>query len=121
MNKTEAAVARGAALLDERCPDWDRYIQLINLDMGHTDTCVLGQVFGDYEHGEDLLYAGKNELERIISATRDGFNISTWVIFMPWSINNKYAELDFYWRKAVLDRRMVTWKQECRAEMAKAR
>lgn len=38
-----AAVARGAAWLDKRCPQWVSHIDLEVLDLGRPDYCILGQ------------------------------------------------------------------------------
>lgn len=55
-------VARGAALLDEKVPGWDRRINLGSLDLGDGDCCIIGQLFpGDgkylsnYSAGIDAL------------------------------------------------------------------
>lgn len=37
------AVARGAAWLDEKCPQWVSHIDLEELDLQNGDHCVLGQ------------------------------------------------------------------------------
>lgn len=38
-----AAVARGAAWLDSKCPDWVGKIDLEALDLGSPELCMLGQ------------------------------------------------------------------------------
>jgi hypothetical protein len=49
------AVARGAALLDEKVPDWREHITIDQLDMGDCALCVLGQCFGDFVDGLEEL------------------------------------------------------------------
>jgi hypothetical protein len=39
-----AAVERGAAWLDEHCPDWVMHIDLTTLELGNQSACVLGQM-----------------------------------------------------------------------------
>jgi len=46
--EVEAAVARGAELLDRIEPGWAARIGLGLLDMASCSRCVLGQVYGDY-------------------------------------------------------------------------
>lgn len=41
----DRAVARGAALLDERMPGWAARIDLDRLELDDTDRCILGQLF----------------------------------------------------------------------------
>lgn len=48
-------VQNGAALLDEVVPDWRSRIKVINLDLGDSQFCVLGQLYGDYDAGLGLL------------------------------------------------------------------
>lgn len=48
-------VARGAALLDVERPGWVDSIDLVTLNISSEARCVLGQVFGDFEHGMDVL------------------------------------------------------------------
>lgn len=48
------SVQRGLALLEERHgPDWVDYIDLGSLELSCGARCVLGQVYGDFEHGLD--------------------------------------------------------------------
>lgn len=48
-------VARGAALLDAKCPGWWRNIALGKLQMASSCDCVLGQVFSHYSIGSKQL------------------------------------------------------------------
>lgn len=52
------AVARGAGFLDDwhAAPLWRPQIDLTILDLGHSDRCVLGQLFGGYGVGLDALH-----------------------------------------------------------------
>jgi hypothetical protein len=49
------AVKAGAALLDERQPGWYLEIDLPTLRVASCDTCILGQVFGSYLKGTNIL------------------------------------------------------------------
>jgi hypothetical protein len=40
-------VARGVALLDEKCPGWDQKINVKALDIEDPANCVIGQVYKD--------------------------------------------------------------------------
>lgn len=51
-----ARVAQGAALLDREVPDWWRRINLDTLRMSACSSCVLGQLYGDYDIGLDQLH-----------------------------------------------------------------
>jgi hypothetical protein len=47
----EPEVKRGAKLLDEIDPNWVEKIDIPELQMSMSCSCILGQVFGDYEDG----------------------------------------------------------------------
>lgn len=51
----EAKVARGAALLDERCPSWRSEIKWDKLDMQSDKMDILGQLYGTFNKGMQLL------------------------------------------------------------------
>lgn len=55
MDSVEARVARGAALLDEKRPGWERKIDLAVFALDDGCKCVVGQLFGDYIDGIGLL------------------------------------------------------------------
>lgn len=44
-------VKRGAGLLDERRPGWDREIDISELDIALGRSCILGQLYGQYGVG----------------------------------------------------------------------
>ncbi len=50
-NRVEA----GAKFLDVMSPGWEKKIDLSVLDLGLPNTCVLGEIFGNYEDGKDAL------------------------------------------------------------------
>lgn len=50
-SKYDPAIDKGIALLDAKVPEWCTKMQLDHLKMGDGASCVLGQVFGDYDDG----------------------------------------------------------------------
>lgn len=53
-----AELRAAVADLDARGPaDWRDRVDVDVLDMYHVKRCVLGQVYGDYDHGREELYA----------------------------------------------------------------
>ena len=58
MNKYDEAIDRGIALLDAKVPAWCTKMQLDHLDLKHRQSCVLGQVYGEFEDGERALGLG---------------------------------------------------------------
>lgn len=55
MATVEERVASGAYMLDIFSPGWREKIDLARLDIRSCTSCVLGQVFGDYECGMKAL------------------------------------------------------------------
>jgi hypothetical protein len=66
----EARVARGVALLDEKCPDWRTRVNPDTLDMRTNRMCILGQLYGCY--GDGLVTV---RIATRIEATRYGFDV----------------------------------------------
>ena len=58
------SVDNGAALLDERLPGWRDHIDPATLELADGCHCILGQLFGDYGKGIDIL---------AVSPTKYGF------------------------------------------------
>lgn len=55
-------VKAGMKLLDEKVPGWREQIDLSKLDMSFCFTCILGQVFGEYNFGlEELNITGDDD------------------------------------------------------------
>ncbi len=65
----ETRVARGVALLDEKCPDWRTEVNPDILDMTSNTACVLGQLYGRYISGCSAL-----KITAGVQATRYGFD-----------------------------------------------
>ncbi|AHH98235.1 hypothetical protein [Kutzneria albida] len=51
----EERVARGAALLDEKQPDWFQQIDLDKLKLDCPARCVLGHLYGSFDRGAFVL------------------------------------------------------------------
>ena len=88
-------IQRGVAFLDENAPNWRGKVDINKIDMGHSQRCILGQVFGDFfdsckrfnltdEHAEYLGFLARN--------TRSSTEI---------------AILNYTWRQAL--RRSLPW------------
>jgi len=56
MKSLKDMVAKGALLLDEKKPGWERLIYPDVLDMRNGCYCVLGQIYGDFLIGVSNLY-----------------------------------------------------------------
>ncbi len=61
MARLPASVLRGAELLDERLPGWPHHVDADKLDLAHSCNCPLGQIFGDYDDGIEILGLEKPE------------------------------------------------------------
>jgi hypothetical protein len=63
--------ARGAALLDEKRPGWVAEVDLPGLELSSENVCVLGQVFGGFATGIELL-----DLAYVRDQAEHGFNMT---------------------------------------------
>ncbi|MBI3589706.1 MAG: hypothetical protein HY093_04845 [Candidatus Liptonbacteria bacterium] len=71
----EANVARGAKLLSQRMPDWKKRISLRRLRMHDRDSCILGQLKGDFANGLGWLWPAETSGNaRFQSAVSHGFD-----------------------------------------------
>lgn len=88
----EERVANGMALLDEHKPGWEAEIDVEHLFLQSSSQCVLGWVYGDYEHGLNAL---SDVLEVGIMVTHDlGF----------YDVRGYYTALTDAWREAISTR-----------------
>lgn len=67
MSDSEAAVAKGAALLDKILPGWHKQIDLEKLDMGEPSICMMGQLFGTAIEGQLAREMYPKEMEDAIA------------------------------------------------------
>lgn len=73
----EREVQKGAALLDQHRPGWERGIDPSSLVIYHIERCILGQLYGDYGDGKDALLG--EGWEMIVSwevSAAHGFTVS---------------------------------------------
>lgn len=93
-------VAAGAAWLDANHPGWVDKIDLGELNLRHSCSCILGQQFGDYWDapllGNDPADIGKFEAR----AEALGFNID-----LEDGTNSDYEPLEAEWRQLIVARR----------------
>lgn len=55
MSDIPANVQRGVELLDERLPGWRKRVNADDLSLSSDCDCILGQLFGSYDAGVELL------------------------------------------------------------------
>ena len=96
---TESA-ARGAEFMDGLVPGWEDLIDLPSLAMEAGFSCILGQLYGEYLDGADVLDIGPYSQE----ALDLGFVASTggegdW--YEPWT------DLTAAWREEIVKRRLA--------------
>lgn len=61
MADMENRVRLGVQVLDLVYPTWLESVDLPTLNLGSTESCVLGQLYGDYFEGRDALSSQLNE------------------------------------------------------------
>lgn len=89
-------VERGAALLDERAPDWRTKVgdlSTLNLSSGTDD--ILGRVFGSYFHGLAALGYGTSQDYDLRHAFEHGFTD----ILATDDVDDEYTELTACWQR----------------------
>ena len=92
-------VERGATLLDAEQPGWCKRIDLVTLDMGDTEQCVLGQMYGHYSDGVDALGLGLREYAGVYTkASTHGFDHDH---AFPGETDDQYPRLLPLWREAI--------------------
>lgn len=55
LESDRADIDENAKVLDTCVPGWYKYVNPLTLNMMEPDQCILGQIFGNYEKGCDLL------------------------------------------------------------------
>ena len=93
----------GLALLDEMNPGWEYSpnLDLGRLDQGAGATCLLGQIYGDYEKGLAALGIGYDRDEQVIAESFGFFRCS--LVLQP-DLNAQYWELTLSIRRLVSQR-----------------
>lgn len=91
-------VSNGAQLLDRIMPDWFTKINCANLDISSDCQCVLGQLFGLYVVGRDILHFD-------VYASRDhGFTL----LRDHWPVPATFEDLNAAWRDEIGKRRVAS-------------
>ncbi len=95
-------VARGAALLDERRPWWAGEIDTRHLALWECKHCTLGQPYGNYQRGLDILFgvasSDEEEATREEVAAAHGFNVD------DQDDGDEYNDLRLAWIAAIASR-----------------
>lgn len=115
--EAETRVARGAAYLDSKWPEWAQHINTDALDMGSSCSCVLGQMTGDYNTAIRNLWP-ESMWGRVVSACNDlypradrtsealGFDAPDSDFELERDVD--YRRLQDAWIEAIADRRLST-------------
>jgi hypothetical protein len=96
----------GARLLDILKPGWASKIDLSRLDLGSCDACVLGQLFGNYSVGAEVVFAMRKEEGSCAvdtAAAECGF-------FLPYEggvLGQRYRPLTDAWKRQIKQRQAV--------------
>ena len=90
-------VTRGAAILDQKKPGWEREIDLASLELSDSCHCVLGQIYGHYCDGVDILGVFNGRCTGM-SVAEAGF------ITYPSEHISAYAKLDEAWISLIKER-----------------
>jgi len=93
-------VKKGAELLDTAQPNWYEQIELSQLDLSSCKKCILGQMFGDFSDGAEVLF--KDELSSSID--KCGFDIDR-ELLLENTPEEVWELLCTYWRHEVVSRR----------------
>jgi hypothetical protein len=95
-------VRRGAALLDEERPNWFEEIDLDELKMANCNHCILGQIYGEYDAGIEVL-SGEG-IEEIYGPDQ-GFDREYHLISTKTERFQSYESLQAQWT-AVINHRL---------------
>lgn len=91
-------IERGAALLDELRPGWRTKVDVEALDVGDCQSCVLGQILGDYAQ------RGRIGLEVRADAAEHGFALSFHEVTRGG--REPYVALTEEWREYIRESRV---------------
>jgi hypothetical protein len=90
------AVKRGAYWLDEVKPGWVSAIDLVEFDISSGYSCVLGQLFGDYDQGLGFASEHGEYNTEDLWESRHGFNCDY--------SNISYSGLNVAWKRYIEER-----------------
>lgn len=105
--------ARGAALLDIARPYWYEGVSVGALNLLNGDTCVLGQIYGDWETGlaqlfpTSVMYKTMYEDAPSQDSTSDYYGFSAFDIrqFTDDDLSRTWRDLTQAWRDLISERR----------------
>lgn len=95
--------AKGAALLDQECPYWFTRVDITTLDITSKHDCTLGQVYGDWDTGMDILNSAmeRNGPAHWWDEYSDQYGFCPRFVVLP------PAGLNKAWRREIIDRRIA--------------
>ena len=93
-------VADGVALLDEVWPGWEREIDLNRLDVSDADLCILGQLYGSFTAGLEVLETKAADCIGNFSMPSARFGFNAWSDELP-----EYDRLTDVWHAVITHRR----------------
>lgn len=91
-------VANGVKLLDAKIGCWVDLVDLDELSLASSYSCVIGQLYGDFGEGVQQLGITRKAQRLGFEVDLDGWN-------EPFGV--AYRELDTEWRRVILERRAV--------------
>lgn len=105
-------VERGAVLLDIRNPGWFNRIDCANLDIGSGRRCIIGQLYGSYSDGYDVIFPN-NAWGSLVSksAINHGFYPQTDNLIFELS------GLNAEWREVIAKRRLAGSRESVTSEV----
>src|SRR5438046_1541940 len=81
----EEAVLKGAKLLDKQRPGWWKKIKTDQLAMASGRTCILGQLYGEFEQGTKRLQHWRQSIEcGFMLVWRSGMSHTYWTRRWNW-------------------------------------
>lgn len=108
------AVARGAAWMDEKCPDWASEINLEELDLTNGYRCILGQTATCLAGKTRSIYDGYARVVRRLGVNSQG----PWVVQhgfqVPWLNLNLTSEEE----TVAYEMLTIAWKELIRERLA---
>ncbi|MEO6536513.1 MAG: hypothetical protein ABIO00_02385, partial [Candidatus Paceibacterota bacterium] len=95
-------VAAGAALLDREMPGWPNIVSCSTLDIENFDTCILGQLYGNYVRGCSQL-----NLEIVESRAEHGFTFDQQRAYNRTTDSEQIQALGAEWKRIIEARRVA--------------
>ena len=76
-------IKRGAKLLDVARPGWDKNINLEMLDMGDSEFCILGQLYGDFDIGAASFHIDSHMSDEDVDFGFNSYHFR-WLLTREW-------------------------------------